>query len=322
MLQPRSATELVDAAVQLMRRHFRPLVVLAVVIAIPSLLLGIVARLVQPDTPTVMADLAASGTLLGVMALASVCVASVGFGALVSASAAAYEHGRALEPMEALRRALRRTLAIIVGNVLATIFVVLMLTAVLFGVAVVIGLVATAVQLSGRGGALTTASQTIGMLLGIGSALAALLVALLFGARYALVTAAAVLETRGPLSSLRRSRELVRGHLWHTAAVVGIGIVFYLVTYFTALALSALLLRDLELASTASSVVVVIVYPFVGCLMTVLYFDLRIRREGYDVEQMARALDEPEAAGAAGAADPAASASAPVGGASLTGRDS
>lgn len=304
-----------------MRRHFRSLIALAVMIAIPSLLLGIVARLVQPTTPAAVAEMASSVTVLGVLGLASVCVASVGFGALVAATAAAYEHGRTLEPMAALRQALRRSPAIIVGNVLATIFITLMLVAALFGVAIVIGLVATAVQFAGRGGALAAASQTLGVVLGMASALAALLAALLFGARYALVTAAAVLERRGPLSALSRSRELVRGHLRHTAAVVGIGLVFYLVTYFTALALSGLVLRDLELASTASSVVVVIVYPFIGCLMTVLYFDLRMRREGYDVEQMARALDDLSAdTGAGRGADgDVAGAPTPAGGASPAG---
>src|SRR5690606_14005039 len=74
LLTPRSATELVDAAVQLMRRHFRSLALLAALIAIPSLFLGIIARIVQPPAPTgatpeaMAAALASSASMLGVLA--------------------------------------------------------------------------------------------------------------------------------------------------------------------------------------------------------------------------------------------------------------
>jgi len=314
LLTPRSATELVDAAVQLMRRHFRSLALLAALIAIPSLFLGIIARIVQPTapaaaaTPEAMAELASSVSLLGVLALASVCLASVGFGALVGSAANAYEHGRTMDPLAAVRLALRRALALIVGNMLASVLITAMLFVTLFGAATIMGLVLTGVALAG-GGTLGTLSRTVGLAIGVATTVGAMLVALLFGARYALITASVVLERRGPLSAMGRSRELVRGNLRHTTAVVGIGIIFYIVTYVTALALSALLLRDMELASTASSVVVVVVYPFIGCLMTVLYFDLRIRREGYDVEQLTKALDDLPPVG--GASDSSATAMSP-----------
>lgn len=305
LLEPRSATELVDAAVQLMRRHFRPLATISAIVAIPSLLLGMLARSVQPATPTELAAAAGPMAALMLLALASVCVASVGFGALVSSAAAAYEHGQAREPMAALRVALRRSPSILVANVLATVAITLVLLATLVGTMIVTGLLVAAVQLAGLGGATAALSQTLGLVLGVALFLGALALALLFGARFALVTPAAVLEERGPIRALRRSGELVRGHLRRTAGVVGIGVVFYLVVYFTALALAAILFRDMELASTASTVIVVVAYPFVGCLMTVLYFDLRIRREGYDVERMTLALDgggpvSPEPAAAAG----------------------
>ncbi len=298
LLTPRSATELVDAAVQLMRRHFLPLALLAALIAIPSLLLGIIARMVQPvatvtaTTPeAVAAELASSVSLLGVIALASVCLASVGFGALVSSSAQAYEHGRTQDPLAAVRLALRRSVALIVSNMLAVILIALVFIVLSFGASIIFGMVLAGVTVIGEG-TLRTVTMTVGLVVGVVTAVGAMFVAFLFGARYALITASVVLEQRGPLSAMSRSRELVRGNLRHTTAVVGIGFVFYIVTYLTALALSALLLRDMELASTASSVVVVVVYPFIGCLMTVLYFDLRIRREGYDVEQLAKALDD------------------------------
>jgi hypothetical protein len=41
-LRPRSAPELIDASFQLARHHYRPLLLLSAVVAIPSLLIGLV----------------------------------------------------------------------------------------------------------------------------------------------------------------------------------------------------------------------------------------------------------------------------------------
>lgn len=287
---------------QLARRNFRPLVVISVIVAIPSIVIGMAARTAMPATPADPAAIArmasAALVILGLAAI-NMCVTSVGMGALVAAAAEAYEGGRALEPMTAIRRALRSAPAIVLGNLLAAAIVGLAVVALVTAGALLLGVLAAAVQLAG-GGLGGVASQVVGVVSGVGVAVGSMGLALLIGVRYANITAAAVLEGLGPWRALRRSVELVRGRLWRTAGVVAIGVVLYLVAYLTALALAAVLLRDAELAGTASGAVVLLVYPFVGCLMTVLYYDLRIRREGYDVELMALALGGPDGDGGDG----------------------
>jgi hypothetical protein len=45
------------------------------------------------------------------------------------------------------------------------------------------------------------------------------------------------------------------------------------------------------LANLISSLVVLLIQPFQLTALTLLYFDLRIRKEGFDLEQMVRSLD-------------------------------
>ena len=292
LFQPRSATELVDAAVQLARRHYRPLAVLSALIAVPALLMGIVARALEPRTvSTDPAQLASAGFLIFGLALVSICILSVGFGALVVSAAQAYETDRAMEPLRAAGIALRRSWGIVGGNLFASLLVSIVATGVIMGFAIIAGLVVAIVSFSGAGAG-RLAGQALATVLAVVMVVGALLAMLLFGSRYAIVTPAAVLEALGPVRSIGRSSSLVKGQLRHVAGVVAIGIVFYLVAYATVFAVAALVLRSVELASTAGSALVVLIYPFLGSLITVLYFDLRIRREGYDVELMARALGE------------------------------
>ena len=281
-----------DAAVQLARRHYRSLAVLSALIAVPAVLMGIVARALEPRTvssdPT---QLASAGLLIFVLALVSICVLSVGFGALVVSAAEAYETGHTTDPLRAAGRALRRSWGIVGANLFASLLVGIVATAIIMAFAIVAGLIVAVVSFSGVGAG-QLAGQALATVLAVVMLLGAVVGMLLFGSRYAIVTPVAVLEGLGPIRSIGRSSSLVKGQLRHVAGVVAIGVVFYLVAYGTAFAIAALVLQNVELASTAGSGLVVLVYPFLGSLITVLYFDLRIRREGYDVELMARALGD------------------------------
>lgn len=293
-----------DAAIQLTRRHLGPLAVISALFAIPSIAIGIVARSVMPATtvadPTAFGEMASATLILMVLAAANASVTGIGVGALVIAASGAYENGATPEPMRATRAALRRAWAIVAGNFMGAALVGLVVGALMTAAAMLMGVLLVAVQMVGPGLG-GVAAQVTGMVMGIALFSGTVALALVFGVRYANITAAAVLEGLGPWRALRRSTQLVKGRLWPTAGVVGIGIVLYLVAYVTALAIAMLIFRDFELASTASGVATIVTYPFIGCLMTVLYYDLRIRREGYDVELLARALDATDATAGAGA---------------------
>lgn len=104
--------------------------------------------------------------------------------------------------------------------------------------------------------------------------------------------------------ALRRSWQLVRGRWWPTLWTL---LLAYLLTSMVTLALSLPLLPlvfsdvpdnvALYAAATtaAQAVALVATVPFLVAVVGVVYFDLRVRKEGLDIHLMARALPAPTA---------------------------
>ena len=118
-------------------------------------------------------------------------------------------------------------------------------------------------------------------------------------AAWAVAVPALVIERAGPLRSLGRSRRLVKGSWWRTAGALLVASVISLVIggliqgLLTAAALSSgnpSLLFVVVITVLAAIVTAVVLQPFAAAVTTVLYYDLRIRREGYDLELMAEQL--------------------------------
>ena len=103
---------------------------------------------------------------------------------------------------------------------------------------------------------------------------------------YALIPGIAVLEpTLGAGAALRRSRALTAGWRWQAFVCHALPYVFAV----GANMLVSRLLTDIGgrlLGGVGGSLVDVAITPFVIGIQVVLYFDLRIRKEGYDVEAM------------------------------------
>jgi hypothetical protein len=108
-----------------------------------------------------------------------------------------------------------------------------------------------------------------------------------------------IIERPNPFHALGRSRRLVSGRWWSTAgvliitaimvAVVG-GVIDGIVTA-VALASGTLSVPFAVLISVLSAVVTgVLLQPFSAAVVTVLYYDLRIRHEGYDIALLADQL--------------------------------
>lgn len=99
---------------------------------------------------------------------------------------------------------------------------------------------------------------------------------------------AIILERLGPVGALRRSAQLVTGSRWR---VLGIGTVYMLL--MLALGLGALIVTGIVLTinSIAGNVVAnvfeIFLFPIVPIGATLVYFDLRVRNEGYDLDTMA-----------------------------------
>lgn len=163
--------------------------------------------------------------------------------------------------------------------------VVVMLTLVLIGVVVVPVIV------------LTLAIAAESPLLAVVIVIAMLVAMAWLFVKFSLAFAVVVVERTGPLKALGRSWDLVRERFWKvfgTLLLAGIivGVISMLIVFVFGL-------PGLALGQTASVVLGVIAgvvaslvtTPLVANAATLLYYDGRIRREGYDLDVMAQQVE-------------------------------
>jgi hypothetical protein len=119
----------------------------------------------------------------------------------------------------------------------------------------------------------------------------------------ALAIPAVVLEQgRSASAALSRSWELTRGSRWR---LFGLGVTLLVLLYVPVVAISGLaavlLPGGTGIAFITSSVATVVaiaiggiaqlfIYPLFYCVLTVTYYDLRVRKEGFDLELLASSL--------------------------------
>ncbi|MCC7000545.1 MAG: hypothetical protein IT357_00215 [Gemmatimonadaceae bacterium] len=101
---------------------------------------------------------------------------------------------------------------------------------------------------------------------------------------------AVVIENRGLGAGFDRTRVLSKGLKWHIFKTLFLGYFIYFLLVMGGLALQQLV-GEGYLGIVLSQMVSVIAYPIVGLLTMLLYYDTRIRKEGFDVEHLARSLE-------------------------------
>lgn len=108
-------------------------------------------------------------------------------------------------------------------------------------------------------------------------------------ARTFALTPILVLERAGVATALNRSAQLSNGR---KRAILGCYVLAFLIFYVVTLAfgLVAAIVGGGVLFTLITSVATVVIYPVIGIMEMVLYYDARIRAEGFDVELMANAL--------------------------------
>lgn len=120
--------------------------------------------------------------------------------------------------------------------------------------------------------------------------------------RWSLAIAALFAENINPARALGRSWALVHDQWWRT---LGIILVVLLLTSIVAGVLDlfvdavALILPSVVrtfVVLASNTVVQALVSPITPITVTLLYFDLRVRKEGYDLEQLARQASGPQPA--------------------------
>jgi hypothetical protein len=126
-----------------------------------------------------------------------------------------------------------------------------------------------------------------------------------FSGKWSMFVAGSVLEAYGPMSALRRSAELVDHHWFRVVATLAVGGLIVGVLQFvpstliqvpltvSAAARGTVGLGPTELAiSTATSIVVTILFASLGSIVyTLVFVDLRNRREGTDIAERVSLLE-------------------------------
>lgn len=251
-MRPRSSTEIVDAAFQLMRTNYVPLVTLCVAAQLPLLVVRIMANRIPTSPVATPAELlAAAGPVLMLIPL----IAIVSFGAQIAVMVGASQVylGQTLDSGAAIGRALGRIGWVILAYVILipVIFVGFIL------------LIVPGVYISLR-------------LMALNSVLA--------------------LEDLGPFESIRRAWDLGREHVGHMFVTLFLGGIIYgavglVVQIFVVILGQAVpALKDPNVVAVFTTAAAAVVYPLVITISVVLYYDLRIRVEGLDVEMMAKSI--------------------------------
>ncbi len=108
--------------------------------------------------------------------------------------------------------------------------------------------------------------------------------------RYFSTLLAVVLEGRSGRDAMRRSRQLADGNGSRIFALVG-GVMIFVLLMFVFLSQGIAAISNGTVGVVARLLLYAAVSPFSTIVITLLYYDIRIRKEGYDIELMTQALD-------------------------------
>jgi hypothetical protein len=255
--RPRTATEIVDGTFRLYREHFVPFLTLSALLYLP--LIVVMVPMMRMMDGTVENPGALGGAFIGIM-LISIFWYPVMWGALMLSASERYL-GRDIETGDALKRTFSK-FGSLVGSQLAKWFIV-----------------------------------------GLGAFLL-VIPAFYFLARYFAVPATVLFEKRGVADSLRRSSQLSigqKGRILGTLALawaILLGISFAVQMVVSIIFLATIASRGGDAVTGTSSLLLqlpsmfayILGLPIVVITETLLYYDVRIRQEGYDIELMSAQL--------------------------------
>jgi hypothetical protein len=117
--------------------------------------------------------------------------------------------------------------------------------------------------------------------------------------KWSVTFAAIVSERAGPFRGMGRSWELTRGHWWRTFGTLLVLALISFVLYLLVIAgLGGLIAANEDMSqltyavlSTALTVILLaILYPLIASIVTVIYYDLRVRNEGFDLQLLAQGV--------------------------------
>lgn len=259
-----------DASFQLLRRFYPQLVTVSAVAMAPGVFARIALR-EQLGDPTAM--VAHPYTSASVVLLGLLCFA-VAEAVLVVATSQGYLEGTVDLP-RALAAGWRRLGTVIAAIALHYLASFGLFFAVIVGVGVVVALLAKST--SGVAGLLF-------LFVPLGTWLA-----MYVGLRTFAVANAVLLDNLGPIAAFRRTWVLSKDCAAHIFFSLALAYLLYFIIAIIAVIIGTKLFNP-ALTQILSSLMIIPVYPLLAVVSTLLYYDLRIRKEGFDLEMMSRDL--------------------------------
>jgi hypothetical protein len=293
-------SSLFEIGARILRRHARLLLSVAILVQLPGAILDAfaqqrLAESVSPllvgldtDSPQVLTPTdSQTAVILGALALvAAAMLLSMLLGAIATVAYATVVsrdyHAAGSTLRELLRLALRRAFAAVAAAVMASLAVI-GVTAVTIVLA--LGCVVLLPTATGEAGGL---GVFLALVVGVGGGVLALTLVV----RLCLATIAVAVEGVGPLSAVRRSWHLTGSNTWRTLVVLLLLAFIISVSAGLLAQLLGAVFTDtigvrLGVATTMDELIAaavsVLFAPVTVVIQTVLYFDLRVRRDGWDL---------------------------------------
>lgn len=298
-----TAGDILDTAIRIFRHNFVPLVIIVAIVNVPVALLqftglalffpltGGFGNLSESFDPSVMG----SGVFL-VTAIAGFlgAIATIFQQGALTHFVSERFLGRPVTVRQAYGKAFRRWLALLLG----ALFVGVAVGGVFFCLLAFLFVPLLGASLAGGG------SDAFAPVVGLASLLMcclfipALVVAIFLYVRWIFWVPAIIIENYNSTGGMGRSWKLVKGTFWR---VLGFTIILYvIVTFFSAgpiylITFFSFLLPSpfigFLLNSIVSTIIVMFMTPLSFAVLTVLYYDLRIRKEGFDLQMQMQAQD-------------------------------
>jgi hypothetical protein len=266
-LRARSVTEIVDAAFQLYRRDALEYVLVTAIAYAPL----VVAQLLLMRGLLLGSSSVLSGAMPAWSVLGAGIVGIFGY-ALMSAVLIRFSSDVYLDRPTGLNSVVRAVLPLVPRLIGATIVFGLVLA--LAFIPVIVGTITSITPLI-----------VVGVLLSMAWPFYAM-------ARFFAIFQTIVLENRGIVTAFSRSSVLSqnrKGHILLTLLLVII--IFFMVSL--AVTLVAQLFGTIAGSVILQGLYTVVAYPLIGITQMILYYDTRIRAEGFDIEVMTGALGAP-----------------------------
>ena len=103
-----------------------------------------------------------------------------------------------------------------------------------------------------------------------------------------------VLENLGIVAAFSRSGVLSQNRKGHILLTLFLVFVIFIMLSF-AVTMVAQVVGSVAASVVLQTLYTVVAYPLIGITQMILYYDARIRAEGFDIEVMTGALDTPQA---------------------------